>query len=115
MREKWAITAGPGFPEDQLDDSRRKIRWFVERMEAALRDDPWLAGPDYSLADINAYPNIEGASRLYKEFWNEKNVPRSIAWLARIGERPAVRAAFGYSRFQNAPGRARDAEKALRA
>ena len=115
MREKWATTAGPGFPESQLDESRRRIRWFVERMEQALRDEPWLAGPDYSLADINAYPNLEGASRLYTEFWNEKNVPRCIAWLARIGERPAVRAAFGYSRFQNAPGRARDAETALRA
>jgi len=115
MREKWATTAGPGFPESQLDESRRKIRWFVERMEAALGENPWLAGRQYSLADINAYPNIEGASRLYKEYWNEKHAPRSIEWLARINERPAVRAAFGYSRFQNAPGRARDAEKALRA
>jgi hypothetical protein len=58
---------------------------------------------------------LEGTSRLYREFWNEANVPRSVAWLARINERPAVRAAFVHSRFQNAPGRARDAEKALRA
>jgi glutathione S-transferase len=115
MREKWATTAGPGFTEEQLDESRRRIRWFAERMELALGDEPWLAGSDYSLADINAYPNVEGAGRLYKEFCNERSLPRSFAWLARISERPAVRAAFGYSRFQNAPGRARDAEKALRA
>jgi glutathione S-transferase len=115
MREKWATTAGAGFSERQLEEARRRIRWFAERMEAALEADPWLAGRDYSLADINAYPNLEGASRLYREYWNEQKLPRSAAWLKRIGERPAVRAAFGYSRFQNAPGRARDAEKALRA
>ena len=115
IREKWEITAGPGFSDAQLEESRRKIRWFVERMEQALRDEPWLAGPAYSLADINAYPMLEGTSRLYKEFWNERHAPRSIEWLARVNARPAVRAAFGYSRFQNAPGRARDAEKVLRA
>jgi glutathione S-transferase len=115
IREKWQTTAGSGFAEAELEESRRKIRWFVQRMEQALGENAWLAGPDYSLADINAYPMLEGTSRLYWEFWNEANVPRSVAWLARINERPAVRAAFAYSRFQNAPGRARDAEKALRA
>jgi hypothetical protein len=57
---------------------------------------------------------IEGVTRLYGEIWNEKYASRSMEWLARINERPAVRAAFAYSRFQNAPGRARDAEVALR-
>jgi glutathione S-transferase len=115
MREKWATTAGPGFSETELDESRRKIRWFVERMEAALRTQPWLAGRSYSLADINAYPMLEGTSRLYPEYWSERNVPRSVEWLARLNQRPAVRAAFRHSHFDNAPGRARDAEQALRA
>ena len=83
-------------------------------MEQALGEGPWLAGRDYSLADINAYPMIEGVTRLYKEIWNGKDVPRSIEWLARMNARPAVKAAFGYSRFKNAPGRAQDADKALR-
>lgn len=115
IREKWEITAGPGFSEGQLEDSRRKICWFVERMEQALRESPWLAGRYYSLADINAYPMIEGVTRLYKEIWNGKDAPRSIEWLVRMNARPAAKAAFGYSRFKNAPGRARDAEQSLRA
>jgi len=53
-------------------------------------------------------------TRLYDEIWNEKDAARSMEWLARLNERPAVRAAFAYSRFQNAPGKARDAEVALR-
>ena len=115
IRAKWEIAAGPGFTPAELEESRRKIRWFLERMEQALGTGPWLAGRSYSLADINAYPMIEGVTRLYPEIWNEKQVPRSIGWLARINARPAVQAAFGHSRFKNAPGRARDAEMALRA
>ena len=115
IREKWETTAGPGFSEAQLEDSQRKIRWFIERMEKALGQSLWLAGKDYSLADINGYPMIEGVTRLYKEIWNDRDAPRSIEWLARMNARPAVKAAFGYSRFKNAPGRARDADKVLRA
>jgi glutathione S-transferase len=115
MRVKWQTMAGPGFSDAQLEESRRQIRWFIARMEEALRKSPWLAGPSYTLADINAYPMIEGVTRLYQEIWNEKDSPRSIEWLARINERPAVRAAFAYSRFKNAPGEARDAEATLRA
>jgi glutathione S-transferase len=115
IRRKWETIAGPGFSEAELEESRRKIRWFVAQMEATLAEGPWLAGRDYSLADINAYPMLEGTSRLYAEFWNERHAPRAVEWLARINARPAVRAAFRHSRFQNAPGRARDAETALRA
>jgi glutathione S-transferase len=115
IREKWEITAGPGFSEAALEDSRRKIRWFIGRMEKTLSEGPCLAGKDYSLADINAYPMIEGVTRLCKEAWNERDAPRSIEWLARVNARPAVKTAFGYSRFKNVPGRAQDADKVLRA
>jgi glutathione S-transferase len=112
MRMKWQTMAGPGFSQSQLDDSRRQIRWFIGRMEESLAGTPWLAGESYSLADINTYPMIEGVTRLYGEIWNEREAPRTMEWLARINARPAVQAAFAYSRFRNAPGRARDAEVA---
>ena len=115
MREKWRTTRAGAFTPAQLDELRRKIRWMIARMEEALAASPWLAGDEYSLADINTYPQIEGVTRLYKEFWTEANAPRSMAWLARINERPAVQAAFALSRFRNAPGQALDAEKTERA
>jgi glutathione S-transferase len=114
MRAKWRTMAGPGFSDAQLEESRRQIRWFIGRMEDALGRTPWLAGGNYSLADINAYPMLEGVTRLYPEIWNEKELPRSVEWLARINARPAVQAAFGFSRFKNAPGKARDTEHATR-
>ncbi len=78
IREKWEIMAGPGFSEEQFEESRRKIRWFIERMEKALCEGSWLAGENYSLADINAYPMIEGVTRLYKEIWNDKDARHSM-------------------------------------
>jgi len=90
--------------------SSPKIGWFVERMAIALADARWLAGTDYSLADIAAYPMIEGAGRLYPEALAGPAAAPIRDWLARIGARPAVQAAFATSRFANAPGQARDAE-----
>ena len=115
IRQKWETTRKGAFTDAQLNESRRHIRWMIARMEEALSTSPWLAGKSYSLADINTYPQIDGVTRLYKEFWTEKNAPRSMEWLARINDRPAVKAAFALSRFGNAPGRARDAEKEVRA
>lgn len=115
IREKWETTRKGSFTEDQLSESRRKIRWMLGKMEEVLVQSPWLAGPEYSLADINTYPQVEGVTRLYKEFWTEKNVPRSMEWVARINERPAVKAAFALSRFHNAPGKALDADQTARA
>jgi glutathione S-transferase len=114
MQEKWRTTRAGAFTPADLDESRRKIRWMVGKMEEGLAASPWLAGEEYSLADINVYPQIEGVTRLYKEFWSEPNAPRCAAWLQRINERPAVHAAFALSRFRNAPGKAMDAEKTER-
>lgn len=114
IREKWETTRKDSFTPEQLDESRRKIRWMLERMERTLAESPWLAGREYSLADINTYPQVEGVTRLYKEYWTDRNVPRTMEWLARINERPAVKAAFALSRFNNAPGKARDADTTVR-
>jgi glutathione S-transferase len=115
MRDKWQTTRKGAFTEEVLGESRRKIRWMLGKMEEILAQSPWLAGGTYSLADINTYPMIEGTARLYPEFWTPDNVPRSMEWLARINERPAVKAAFGLSRFRNAPGRALDADSSRHA
>lgn len=109
MRDKWTKTYEDSFSEDELNEARRRIHWVVDKMESILGNSPWLAGSSYSLADINTYPMLEGATRLSPEILNDSLAPRAMAWLGRIGERPAVEKAFGYSRFGNAPGKAADA------
>jgi glutathione S-transferase len=111
MRVKWSTIHGAGFTHDQLEESRRRIRHAIDLIEAALEARPWLVGAGYSLADVNTYPNAEGASRLDPDYCNEKRAPRTAHWLRRIAERRAVTEAYAMSRFGNAPGRAVDAAR----
>ena len=48
---KWR-NARAGFPQEVLDEEMRKVRVSIARLEARLGESPWLAGPDYTLADI---------------------------------------------------------------
>jgi GSH-dependent disulfide-bond oxidoreductase len=70
----------------------------VERIEAALGAGSWLAGPDYSIADIDAYAMLRALPALAPDQVNAAATPRILDFLARMGARPAVRAALAYSR-----------------
>lgn len=66
---------------------------FIGEMEAALSETPWLAGDDYSLADIDVIPYIWRLSNLQLgALW--ANRPKVTAWLERIAARPAFREAI---------------------
>lgn len=94
QREKWATVAGDSFSPEQLTDSRRRIGVSVRRMEQILSQSLWLAGSTYSLADLNTYSMAAAVPRLASELMNEKDTPRCLSWLARMNERPAVKAAL---------------------
>lgn len=94
QREKWT-KARAGFSEADLANATRKIEQAVDKVEARLAQGPWLAGDTYTLADINFYA-VGGMalSRLFPEMDVPRRAPRLTDWVARIGERPGVRAAF---------------------
>jgi glutathione S-transferase len=94
QRQKWATVAGESFTEEQLADSRRRCGLSIQRMETILSKYRWLAGDEYSLADVNSYSMVAGMPRLMPEHMNAKNAPRALEWLARMDERPAVKAAL---------------------
>lgn len=94
QRQKWATVAGESFTEEQLADSRRRCGLSIRRMETILAKYKWLAGDEYSLADVNSYSMVAGMPRLMPEHMNANNAPRSLDWLARMDERPAVKAAL---------------------
>ncbi|HEY7841119.1 MAG TPA: glutathione S-transferase family protein [Gammaproteobacteria bacterium] len=94
QRDKWATVAGDSFTEEQLADSRRKLGISIRKMEDILVGSPWLAGKTYSLAEVNTYSAVAAIPRLYPEIMNAKDAPRCIEWLARMDERPAVKAAL---------------------
>lgn len=88
---KWR-NARSGFGEAILSEERRKILVSVEKLEADLAERRWLAGDDYSLADICTYAIAFGVPFLYPEAMNDKASPRSMAWLKAVSERPATKA-----------------------
>jgi glutathione S-transferase len=95
-RQKW-LKAYHGFPQEDIDEARAKIAYGVERMERALADHPHLAGPTYSLADINVLSSAERMPRWAPDLMNEKASPRSWDWLERMMARPAVKATYSVS------------------
>ena len=70
----------------------------MERMEERLTRWQWLAGDEYTLADVNSYSMVAGVPRLVPEAMSEEKTPRSIEWLAAMNARPAVQAALATSR-----------------
>jgi len=94
QRDKWATIAGESFTPAQLAESRRKIGVSIDRLENLLRKTEWIAGPEYSLAEVNSYSMVAGVPRFFPELMNAKLTPRSVDWLQRMNERPAVKAAL---------------------
>lgn len=94
QREKWR-TARSGFSPADLANATRKIEVAVDKVERQLTETPWLAGNQYTLADINFFATGGMAlDRLFPELDVAKRAPRLADWVARVSARPGVQAAF---------------------
>ncbi len=62
-------------------------------MDRRLGDGPYLAGTDYSIADMACYAWTLAATSFLKEPLKGTlaDIENVHAWLGRVGERPAVR------------------------
>ena len=94
QQDKWRTIAGDSFPQETLDDCYRKLAVAADRFEKELTDGPWLAGPDYLLADINAYTVAAALPVRVPDAASPRNAPRLHAWLERMHARAAVQAAL---------------------
>ena len=103
QRKKWR-TARSGFSEADLAQATEKIVYAVDKVEKQLGETAWLAGNDYTLADINFYSMCGMmVERMFPELEVGKRCPRLIAWREKMNARPAVaRALAGEDR--TAPG-----------
>jgi glutathione S-transferase len=94
QRKKW-LNARSGFSEGDLANASAKIEYAVDKVEAQLARTPWLAGEDYTLADINFYCHCGMmVERMFPEMMIAERAPRLVAWRERMTARPAVRAAL---------------------
>jgi glutathione S-transferase len=108
-RQKW-LKAFNGFPQEDIDEARAKISYGVARTERALAEHPYLAGPTYSLADINVLSSVERIPRWAPDLMNAQVSPRTWEWFGRLMTRPAVKASYSVS--NEAPPRPTEARAA---
>jgi glutathione S-transferase len=103
QRKKWA-TARSGFSEADLVNAIAKIVYAVDKVEKALGETAWIAGDDYTLADINFYAHCGMmVERMFPEMDIASRAPRLIEWRERMTARPGVAAALK-SEDRTAPG-----------
>jgi glutathione S-transferase len=90
QRQKW-MTARSGFSEADLANATRKIEYAVDKIEAQFANSAWLAGDDYTLADINFYSHCGAmVERMFPELEIAARCPRLVAWREKMTARPAV-------------------------
>ena len=101
QRDKWR-SARSGFSASDLANASRKIQTAVDKIENQLASTLWLAGDEYTLADINFY-SIGGMSlsRLFPEMHVETRAPHLCSWIERIAARPGTKAACAMPNLTN--------------
>jgi glutathione S-transferase len=103
QRKKWK-TARSGFSEADLAQATDKIVYAVDKVEKQLGKAPWLAGNDYTLADINFYSMCGMmVERMFPELEIAKRCPRLVDWRERVTARPAMAQALSQE-DRTAPG-----------
>ena len=87
-----------GLDHPAVGEAVLEIDRTLERMEKSLAASGWLAGADYSLADIGLAPYVHRLADLRMEgFWEDR--PNVADWYARV----SGRAAFGKAVIEGAP------------
>jgi glutathione S-transferase len=77
-----------------MEKAYSNMRECFERCESALENGQWLAGKNYSLADIAVVPFIDRINNLKPEFLAPPLYPKLNAWYANMRARPAFAKAF---------------------
>jgi glutathione S-transferase len=103
QRQKWK-TARSGFSDADLTHATEKIIYAVDKVEQQLAHTAWLAGNDYTLADINFYSMCGMmVERMFPELEIAKRCPRLVEWREKMTARAAVATALAQE-DRTAPG-----------
>ena len=90
-RRSWLNAYRQTTPPELLEEAHRRTKAGAQKVEANLSRRPWVAGGSYSLADIDLINFCGFMSMWMPELVNETDTPATIAWQARVNERPAVK------------------------
>ena len=94
QRKKWK-QARSGYDQKDLDHATVKIEAAVDKVNEQLKKSQWIAGDDYTLADINFFAHCGMmVERMFPEMDIPKRAPELVKWRDRVLARPAVKEAF---------------------
>lgn len=99
QRQRKRFWIEKGFDAPDFRDSMRNYLRALDRMEAVLEHQPWLAGDGYSLADIALTPYVTRIDMLGIWAMRKAELPRTASWFDRIRSR----AGFDEALYQHLP------------
>lgn len=93
QRKRELVTLG--FEAPGIDAKFRLYDTHLAHMEAALDEHRWLAGDEFSLADISLAPYVNRLAMLSMSgLWEGGRLPRVADWFARMKDRPTFERAL---------------------
>jgi glutathione S-transferase len=94
-REQWRKASNNSFSSEDHGKARAAATRIVDAIEVGIGEGPWLMGDAYSLADVDLLPYVDRIALYFPDVLGaESGQPRTLAWLASMLERPAVKATY---------------------
>jgi GSH-dependent disulfide-bond oxidoreductase len=97
-RAGWLALRDGTYTAQFLQAALDRLATPVARIEKALQSGPWLAGPAFSVADVDAYPMLCVLPDLAPAVVNAGATPRIVEYLERLAARDSVREALRSAR-----------------
>ena len=88
-REQWRRVAREPYTQHEMSLAAQTPRHMLGQMETDLTDGAWLAGAEFSLADINMSPYAVRFDELAEHGITLAQFPRVADWWDRLTARPA--------------------------
>ena len=84
-----------GFKASGASEKVKLYDLYLHKMEEVLLDRKWLAGEDFTFADIALTPYVNRLDMLaLSGMWKNKRLPRVAEWFSRIKERSSFKPSF---------------------
>ncbi len=97
-RRTWDLLMHDATPLEDLEESKRRVEGGLALLERMLGEHPYLAGPEFSLADICTMATFYHLPTSRPEKVSAKRTPHLWDWLARCHARPGLQAGFAMGR-----------------
>jgi glutathione S-transferase/GST-like protein len=97
-RVAWRKAISGRFGVEEMRESRRRVALGIRLLEEELSSRPWLAGDQYSLADINGFNLAYALPLAQPALSNDELTPNILRWLRTIYARPATKECWAMGR-----------------